>query len=97
MTGIVVSYLLSATGRDKAIIKGMGIGAILWIFINGLVIHLGLKIKSRKPMSPIFSFLDHIIFGSLAAFLVSKLGDDRLFPNKGKSSEKIPLVNTEEN
>ncbi|KUO49815.1 MAG: hypothetical protein APF76_00800 [Desulfitibacter sp. BRH_c19] len=93
--GVVISYLLSATGRDKAVVKGMGVAAISWIMINGLVSNLGLKIKSKRPLSPILSLADHLIFGSLTGFLVSKLGDDSLFPDKeGKGENKLPLIST---
>jgi len=96
--GVLISYILSATGRDKAVIKGMGAGATFWILLNGVVANLGLKIKSQKPLSPILSLADHLIYGSLTGLLVSKLGDDRLFPDKdNKTEKKLPLVSNGDN
>lgn len=80
ITGVIICYLLSASGRDHAIIKGAGVGAFSWVIINGVVSNLGLKNKYKKPLSPILSFFDHVILGSLTGLLVSKLGDDSLFP-----------------
>lgn len=34
-TGTMITYLLSATGRDKAMIKGAGFGAMQWVSISG--------------------------------------------------------------
>jgi hypothetical protein len=91
--GVLISYILSATGRDKAVIKGMGAGATFWILVNGLILNLGLKIKSQKPLSPILSLADHLMYGFLTGLLVSKLGDDRLFPDKdNKTKKKLPLI-----
>lgn len=98
VVGVMTTYILSLTGRDKAIIKGMGTGAISWIMLNGVVSNLGLGIKSKKPISPILSFADHVIFGLLTGYLISKLGDDALFPDdKENSKDKIPIIATNTN
>jgi hypothetical protein len=71
----------------------MGAGATFWILVNGLILNLGLKIKSQKPLSPILSLADHLMYGFLTGLLVSKLGDDRLFPDKdNKTKKKLPLI-----
>lgn len=94
MTGILVTYLLSATGRDKAMIKGLGVGTSLWITIYGLSSRLNLSVKSKKPLSPLLSFIDHAIFGSLCGLFASKLGHDSLFPdiNIKNAKDKLPLA-----
>lgn len=95
MAGISITYLISLTGRDKSVIKGIGCGAVFWILINGLFSNFGLKIKSQKPLTPILSLLNHVLAAGLNGFLVSKLGDDSLFPdNDMKKQDKIPVVNT---
>lgn len=79
--GIITTYVLTNTGRDNAAIKGTGIGILTWISWYGLSQKLGLVIRSRKAIAPILSFIDHVIFGSLCGTLVSRLGDDSLFPD----------------
>lgn len=92
-TGTLITYMLSITGRDKAVIKGAGIGAIQWIGIYGFLSRLGLIVKSNKPWTNILSFIEHTVFGASTAVLVSKLGDDRLFPDKEVNrDEKLPIV-----
>lgn len=93
LTGILVTYLLSATGRDNAVVKGAGVGSTLWIVIYGLTARLGLNIASKKPLAPLLTFVDHAIFGALSGLFVSKFGHDSLFPDsKIKEGEKLPLI-----
>lgn len=96
LTGVLVTYLLSATGRDKAIIKGLGVSSVAWLAIYGLSSRLGVTAKNKKPLSPILSFIDHLTLGGLSGLIVSKLGDDALFPDniKTNNKEKIPLIAT---
>lgn len=95
ITGILTTYVLSITGRDKAIVKGMGVVTSMWVAIYGLTARLGLSIKSKKPLGPILSYIDHAIFGALCGLFVSKFGDDSLFPDvKIKPEEKLPLAFT---
>lgn len=95
LTGILITYLLSATGRDKAMIKGIGVTSALWITIYGLAPKFGVKVKSKKTFAPILSFIDHALLGSLCGFFSSKLGHDSLFPDTQISdqnaNEKLPL------
>ncbi len=93
--GVLTTYILSLTGRDKAIIKGIGVGTMSWVFINGLIAGLGLKIKTKKPLTPILAFLDHALGGALIGLLISKYGDDSLFPDANiRKQDKIPVVFT---
>ncbi|MEW6622766.1 MAG: hypothetical protein AB1420_06530 [Bacillota bacterium] len=91
--GVLISYILSATGRDKAALKGMGVTAITWVMINGLLAKQVLGVKSKKPLTPFLSLFDHLFYGYLTATMISKFGDDRLFPEPAKKSEKkLPLI-----
>lgn len=92
-TGTLVTYMLSITGRDKAMLKGAGVGIMQWIGIWGLLSKLGLTVKSSKPLTHMLSFVDHAAFGASMGLLASKLGDDSLFPDKQVTSdEKLPLT-----
>jgi hypothetical protein len=92
-SGTLATYLLSITGRDKAAVKGAGIGTFQWIVIYGLMSRLGLTVKSNRPITNILSYFDHLAYGATMGLLVSRLGDDSLFPDKKvKKGEKLPLV-----
>lgn len=91
VTGILFTYLLSATGRDKALLKGIGFGIFTWLTVYGMGAKVGLKIKTRKPLTPLLSFFDHVIFGSLLGFIAPRTGDDIMFPDrKGKGEKQQP-------
>jgi hypothetical protein len=79
--GVATTYTLSATGRDYAIVKGMGIGIVYWMLLRGLPPKLGLGLPPKKPVTPLLSLLDHLIFGATLGYLNSKLGHDSLFPD----------------
>lgn len=93
VAGIGISYLLSATGRDNALLKGAGVGAMQWLALWGITGKIGLKVRSKKPMTHFLSFIDHVVSMANTALLVSVLGDDSLFPDKKKKEdERIPLI-----
>ena len=72
-SGIALTYLLTLTGRDKSIIKGISFGSVLWIVVNGLISSIGLDLKSKRPLTHVLSWLDHAIFGALCACLIPDL------------------------
>ncbi len=93
ITGIIITYLLSATGRDNAVIKGTGVGSVLWIAIYGLSARLGLTIRSKKPLSSLLSFIDHAVFGAFCGLFAAKFGHSSLFPDRNMNEgEKLPLI-----
>lgn len=88
-TGVAGSYLLSLTGKDNAILKGAGLGAIYWMGIFGLSSKASsVMTKSKNPQSVILAFIDHIIFGVGTAYLITKLGDESVFTTNSKSARK---------
>ena len=87
-TGVLTAYVLSATGRDHAVLKGMGVGTLYWMALRGLPSKLGLALPQKKPLTPLLSLLDHLIFGATLGYLTGKLGHDRLFPDKTKNKTK---------
>lgn len=95
LTGVIVTYLLAATGRDKAVIKGMAVSTMAWMAIYGLTSRLNITLGSKKPMAPILSFIDHLTLGGLCGFIAARLGHDSLFPDKEKTldeDEKLPII-----
>ncbi|MFZ5944901.1 MAG: hypothetical protein ACOYVD_12370 [Bacillota bacterium] len=92
LIGVLITYLLSITGRDKAILKGLGISSSAWLFVYGLVARIGLPIKTKRPLSPILSFIDHATLGIFTALIVSKIGDASLFPDTHNTNgKKLPI------
>ncbi len=93
--GVLMAYMFSLTGRDKAIMKGIGVGALSWVLLQGVASGLGLKVKSNKPLTPILGFFNHALYGSLCAYFITNLGNDNLFPDPQISKqEKVPVVYT---
>lgn len=92
--GVVTTYVLSATGRDKAVLKGVGVGSFFWLAFNGLLYNKALHIKSKKSYSPIYGWALHALFGGLCAFSAAKFGDDSLFPDSHliTTQQKLPLI-----
>ena len=79
-TGILLSQILSRSGRKGAFVKGMAVGVASWIGLNGYVVGEIFKEPNRKPSGPVLAFLNHAVFGGLTALLVSIVGHDELFP-----------------
>jgi len=94
-TGVILTYILSASGKDNAILKGMGTGAFLWVLVDGMISTHVFKVESKKPLSPTMHLFDHLLYGTLCATLITRLGDESLFPPESKPLKKrIPLVDT---
>ena len=77
--GVIFAYLLSLTGRDHAVVKGVGLGLVSWLTVYGLGSKIGLSVKTKKPLAPVLSFFDHVLYGSLLGLITPKLGDETLF------------------
>ncbi|MEW5898133.1 MAG: hypothetical protein AB1652_03035 [Bacillota bacterium] len=92
IVGVLITYLLSLTGRDQAMIKGLGVASFSWVIIYGtLSERLGLRRKSKRPLTHLLSFLDHVLFGALCGLFISKCGDDSLFPDPKMPNDKLQL------
>ena len=90
-----IVYTLSLTGKDKALIKGAGVGTMMWVGVAGLFSNVVLNVKSKRPITPLISLVEHVLFGSLCSYVITKLGDDSLFPDKEvKNQKNIPVVYT---
>lgn len=90
-----IVYTLSLTGKDKALLKGVGIATLMWIGIAGMISKVGLNIQSKRPITPIISLAQHVVFGAMCSYIITRFGDDSLFPAKKVSQQnKIPVVYT---
>lgn len=92
LAGTAITYIFALTGKDKATIKGAGIGAMMWVGIAGLLTNLGLKVQSKKPATPLINLAEHIFFGALCGSIIAKMGQDSLFPDETvRDKEKVPV------
>jgi len=97
VVGSLITYTLSYTGKDHAIIKGAGIGSLMWVGFSGLISNVGLNIKSKKPVTHYYELCQHALFGAICSKLITTLGDNSLFPDKNiKEQEKVPVIYTGE-
>ncbi len=91
--GVATTYVMSATGRDHPILKGIGVNYLYAVIFAGILPKIGLVAKPR-PKFPILGLIEHTMTGVLSGLLVSRLGDDSLFPdNNTEKGERIPLIN----
>jgi hypothetical protein len=70
--GVVLAYLLSYTGQDFGVLKGILLGGFAWLFNNGIMAPL-LDLELLPPMTNadlIFSLGRHLAFGALSAALL---------------------------
>jgi len=61
--------------------KGAGIGSLMWVGIAGLLSNVWLNIKSKKPRTSLISLAKHLLFGAMCSYMITKIGDNSLFPD----------------
>jgi len=103
--GVFASYLMTFTGKDYYLLKGLTVGNFSWSFMNGVLAQLGgSKVKANDPNTYLTSFIAHTAFGLTKAYILVNIIDSGLFkPNfnsLGKPSEtsnnRSPEVETED-
>jgi len=81
--GVATTYVLSITGKDKALLKGASSGVFMWTALYGALGGLGVsKVRPASPKTVLSQFIGHIAFGAVAAALTTQLGDPGLFTGK---------------
>lgn len=73
LSGVTTSYILKKTGRDYAVIKGLGVALMQGIILGGAWPKLGLLEKQRMAKSHTLGLIDHAIFGLLSGYLISRM------------------------
>ncbi len=80
MIGVFTVYVLSMTGKDRALLKGTLIGKSMWTVLYGVLATFGAtKIAPVDPKTALTEFASHSVYGAAAAALAVRLGDERLF------------------
>ncbi|KJS82957.1 MAG: hypothetical protein JM58_13555 [Peptococcaceae bacterium BICA1-8] len=78
--GILLVYVLSATGKDNHLLKGWSIGSLAWTLMYGFLSRMGgTGFSQMKPRDSLSGYFTHAIFGLAVAELIVRLGDEKLF------------------
>jgi len=95
--GIGTVYLLTETGRDhlitKGIIAGIGLGSLLDFAISTLPQN---KIKPTDATSHLSYMVSHAAYGLVTTFIVAKMGHPSLFDKEPSNNYLEPTVSTTE-
>ncbi len=77
LLGVLVAYLISATGKDYWWLKGCGVTlTLMYLFIYGFLFTLGAaEIIPFDTSTNISVFIENTIFGLCAGYLVAKWGE----------------------
>lgn len=72
--GVMVAYTLRFTGKDYYLLKGIGLGALVWLVSIGFFMHLlKIEIQGRSdPLSNLIVIPEFIIQGSVTSIILKK-------------------------
>src|SRR5690554_2284585 len=80
MLGISTVYMLSLTGKDRYIIKGILAGQAMWQAFYGLLGNFGAsQVKAYSPNTVVTEAISHAVYGLVTTVAAIKLGDEKLF------------------
>lgn len=95
--GIGIVHLLSKTGRDNIIVKGLISGITIGSFVTaGLSAFPQNKVKPKDAASNLSYVAAHAIYGLVVTSIISKLGDSQLFDTKPVNDYISPTESTTE-
>lgn len=78
--GVGTVFMLSITGKDKAVLKGALTGQAMWCGLYGMLATMGAtKINPGSTKTVLSEFIGHTAYGAVTAGLAEKLGDPGLF------------------
>jgi hypothetical protein len=77
---VPIIYVLSLTGKDKALTKGAALGSTFWVILYGSMANMGLStIRPAMPHTMLTQLFGHAVFGGTVSFIATTLGDPGLF------------------
>ncbi len=78
--GMPTIYLLSLTGKDKAILKGTATGMLAWTILYGALANLGFSTtRPAMPHTVLSNLAGHAACGATVSLVATRLGDPGLF------------------
>ncbi|MBS3885636.1 MAG: hypothetical protein KGZ41_08035 [Dethiobacter sp.] len=92
MLGVGTVYMLTFTGKDKALLKGFAFGEATWVSFYGVLSTMGATLVG--PLSPktvLCEMVGHAVFGAAATLTATTLGDPALFRNTEQLPVSAPL------
>lgn len=95
--GIGIVYLLSKTGRDHLVTKGLVSGITTGSAITALLSAFPQnKVRPKDAASNLSYMLSHAAFGLITTFVAAKLGDKSLYDSKPRNNYLEPTIKTSE-
>ncbi|WP_034629664.1 hypothetical protein [Desulfotruncus alcoholivorax] len=95
--GIGIVHLLSKTGRDYALTKGVLSGITLGSTITALLGALTQNgVKPKDAMSNLSYMATHAVYGAVTSIIITKLGDSSLFDSEPLNNYLSPAKPTTE-
>lgn len=93
--GVGYIYVLKFTGKDHALMKGVGYGHGAWTLLLGGTNKLGAsKIFPLKPKTVLSNYLEHTLYGLGAYLVASKFGDDDLYAKEDIEQPQVSQTST---
>jgi len=88
--GVGYVYVLKFTGKDHALMKGVGYSHGVWTLLLGGANIVGGRIFPLKPKSILSTYVEHSLYGLGLALTATNLGDDDLFQKEDIDSSYVP-------
>ncbi len=86
-------YVLKFTGKDHALMKGVGYGHGAWTLLLGGANKLGVStIYPLEPSSILSTYAEHALYGAGTALIATTLGDEDMFR---KEDIELPQTSAE--
>lgn len=97
MGGVGMVYLLSATGKDhlvtKGILTGISMGSLITFVLSAVPTN---KAKPKDAASNLSYLVSHAAYGLVTTFVAAKLGDPSLYDVKPENNYLEPTLKTSE-
>jgi hypothetical protein len=95
--GIGTVYLLSKTGRDQLITKGLVSGITLGSTVTALVSAFPQnKVRPKDAASNLSYMVSHAAYGLVTTYVAAKFGDPSLYDTKPQNDLLEPTIQTTE-
>lgn len=82
-TGVAQTYIFSKTGKDQLLVKSTSMGVFSWLLLHGVSSRItqSFKADDSPPRTAFGSLISAILDCYISGVIITKLGDDSLFPD----------------